>query len=108
MTSCADARVVYAGPFRSYGRLLILNAGDGYYLLLAGMDRVGVEVGQFVLAGEPVGQMGGYELGNATSSAAPGAVEGSGPVLYVEFRKDGGPVDPGPWWAKAQGEKVRG
>lgn len=108
VTSCADARVVYAGPFRSYGRLLILNAGDGYYLLLAGMDRVGVEVGQFVLAGEPVGQMGGHESGNATSSAAPGAVEGSGPVLYVEFRKDGGPVDPGPWWAKSQGEKVRG
>lgn len=108
VTSCADARVVYAGPFRSYGRLLILNAGDGYYLLLAGMDRVGVEVGQFVLAGEPVGQMGGQAGGNATSSAAPGAVEGSGPVLYVEFRKDGGPVDPGPWWARAQGEKVRG
>lgn len=112
VTSCADARVVYAGPFRSYGRLLILNAGDGYYLLLAGMDRVGVEVGQFVLAGEPVGQMGGQPGGqqgrNATSSAATGAVEGSGPVLYVEFRKDGGPVDPGPWWAKAQGEKVRG
>ncbi len=108
VTSCADARVVYAGPFRSYGRLLILNAGDGYYLLLAGMDRVGVEVGQFVLAGEPVGQMGGQGVGNATSSAAPAAVEGSGPVLYVEFRKDGGPVDPGPWWAKSQGEKVRG
>lgn len=108
VTSCADARVVYAGPFRSYGRLLILNAGDGYYLLLAGMDRVGVEVGQFVLAGEPVGQMGGSTGGNAASSAALEAVEGSGPVLYVEFRKGGGPVDPGPWWARAQGEKVRG
>jgi septal ring factor EnvC (AmiA/AmiB activator) len=30
------------------------------------------------------------------------------PVLYVEFRKDGAPFDPGPWWAKLQGEKVRG
>jgi len=83
---------------------LIINAGGGYYLLLAGMDQISVEVGQFVLAGEPVATMG------ERSSAAPGAgaVESDGPVLYVEFRKDGGSIDPGPWWSKSQGEKVRG
>jgi septal ring factor EnvC (AmiA/AmiB activator) len=104
VTAPADGWVVFAGPFRSFGRLLIINAGNGYYLLFAGMDRASVEVGQFVLAGEPIGQMGKV----ASPSAALGTVEAGSPVLYVEFRKDGLPVDPGPWWAKTQSEKVRG
>ena len=104
VTAPADGWISFAGQFRSYGRLLIIHAGDGYYLLLAGMDRISVEAGQFVLAGEPVGQMG--EM--ASLSAALSVVEGSGPSLYVEFRKDGGPIDPRPWWARSQTEKVRG
>ena len=103
VTSPADGWVAFAGPFRSFGRLLIINAGSGYYLLLAGMDHINVEVGQFVLAGEPVAAMGG-----APSPPAAGSVEANDPVLYVEFRKDGSSIDPGPWWAKSQGEKVRG
>jgi septal ring factor EnvC (AmiA/AmiB activator) len=104
VVSPSDGWVAFAGPFRSFGRLLIINAGGGYYLLLAGMDQINVEVGQFVLAGEPVASMG------QTSSASPaaGAVESGDPTLYVEFRKDGGSIDPGPWWAKSQSEKVRG
>ncbi len=99
-----DAWVVYAGPFRSFGHLLILNAGNGYYILLAGMQRIDVTLNQFVLAGEPVAVMG-----ETADSAAVMIGSGDGnPVLYVEFRKDGTPVDPGPWWAKSQGEKVRG
>lgn len=100
----SDAWVVYAGPFRSFGQLLILNAGGGYYLLLAGMQRIDVSLNQFVLAGEPVAVMG------ETSEAA-ATIVGSGtgqPVLYIEFRKDGVSVDPTPWWTKPQGEKVRG
>jgi septal ring factor EnvC (AmiA/AmiB activator) len=104
VTSPADGWVAFAGPFRSFGRLLIINAGSGYYLLLAGMDHINVEVGQFVLAGEPVATMGSAPAG----SPSVGAIETSGPVLYVEFRKDGSSIDPGPWWAKSQGEKVRG
>jgi septal ring factor EnvC (AmiA/AmiB activator) len=83
---------------------LIINAGGGYYLLLAGMDQINVEVGQFVLAGEPVATMGETSL----VSPAAGAIETKDPVLYIEFRKDGSSVDPGPWWAKSQSEKVRG
>ena len=104
VVSPADGWVAFAGPFRSYGRLLIINAGGGYYLLLAGMNQINVEVGQFVLAGEPVAIMGEASL----ISPAAGAVETNDPVLYVEFRKDGGSIDPGPWWAKSQSEKVRG
>ncbi|HZT27321.1 MAG TPA: peptidoglycan DD-metalloendopeptidase family protein [Pseudolabrys sp.] len=103
VTSPADGWVVYAGPFRSYGQLLILNAGGGYHILLAGMDRISVDLGQFVLTGEPVAVMG-----DSSHIAAILATGSSQPVLYVEFRKDGIPVDPGPWWAAGEGEKVRG
>ncbi|MXQ13930.1 murein hydrolase activator EnvC family protein [Microvirga makkahensis] len=104
VVSPADGWVAFAGPFRSYGRLLIINAGGGYYILLAGMDQINVDVGQFVLAGEPVATMGDAPLMSLTGSA----IEKNNPVLYVEFRKDGGSIDPGPWWAKSQSEKVRG
>lgn len=100
----ADGWVAFAGPFRSFGRLLILNTGGGYYVLLAGMDQISVDVGQFVLAGEPVATMGP----SSATSRSIGGVETNDPVLYVEFRKDGGPIDPGPWWSRSQSEKVRG
>jgi murein hydrolase activator len=103
VTAPCDGWVVYAGPFRSYGQLLILNAGGGYHVLLAGMERISVDHGQFVLTGEPVAVMGG-----ATQAAAAVAIGSSQPILYVEFRKDGTPVDPGPWWAATDSEKVRG
>jgi murein hydrolase activator len=103
VTAPCDGWVVYAGPFRSYGQLLILNAGGGYHILLAGMERISVDPGQFVLTGEPVAVMGG-----GPQSAAAVATGSSQPVLYVEFRKDGTPVDPGPWWATTDSEKVRG
>ena len=103
VTAPADGWVVYAGPFRSYGQLLILNVGGGYHVLLAGMDRISVDLGQFVLTGEPVAIMG-----SGSHIAAILATGSSQPVLYIEFRKDGIPVDPGPWWAAGEGEKVRG
>jgi septal ring factor EnvC (AmiA/AmiB activator) len=103
ITAPADGWVVFAGSFRSYGQLLILNVGSGYHVLLAGMDRISVDLGQFVLTGEPVAVMG-----NSSHIAAILATGSSQPVLYIEFRKDGIPVDPGPWWAAGEGEKVRG
>jgi len=109
VTSPCDGWVVYAGPFRSYGQLLILNAGGGYHIVLAGMDRISVDIGQFVLTGEPVATMGsGTAQVAAASSVGTGQVGASQPVLYVEFRKDGTPVDSAPWWAKKESEKVRG
>ena len=103
ITSPCDGWVVYAGPFRSYGQLLILNAGGGYHVLLAGMERISVDLGEFVLTGEPVAVMGGQA--QVSAAIAAGSKQ---PVLYVEFRKDGTPIDPSPWWATNQGEKVRG
>jgi murein hydrolase activator len=103
ITAPCDGWVVYAGPFRSYGQLLILNAGGGYHVLLAGMERISVDLGQFVLTGEPVAVMGGGPQASSTGMTGP-----KQPVLYVEFRKDGAPIDPSPWWATNEGEKVRG
>jgi septal ring factor EnvC (AmiA/AmiB activator) len=102
--SPVDGWIVYAGPFRSYGQLLILNAGDGYHVLLAGMDKISVELGQFVVMGEPVAQMG---TGGPRQAAAVNAGF-SQPVVYVEFRKDGQSINPAPWWAVQLTEKVRG
>ncbi|AZO73201.1 MULTISPECIES: murein hydrolase activator EnvC [unclassified Mesorhizobium] len=95
VTAPADGNVLYAGPFRSYGQLLILNAGDGYHVVLAGMSRISVATGQSVLAGEPVGAMGEARVASTSASQNGNAT----PELYVEFRKDGKPVDPAPWWA---------
>ncbi|MCP3461902.1 MULTISPECIES: murein hydrolase activator EnvC [unclassified Bradyrhizobium] len=103
VTTPCDGWVVYSGPFRSYGQLLILNAGGGYHVLIAGMERISVNIGQFVLTGEPVAIMG-----STSQVASIFATNASQPVLYVEFRKDGTPIDPGPWWAANEGEKVRG
>ena len=47
----------------------------------------------------------GVVLGAAATAAAVGAAR---PVLYIELRKDGTAIDPGPWWAKSDIEKARG
>lgn len=104
VTAPADGWVAYAGPYRSFGQLLILNVGNGYYIVLAGMDRINVGLGQFVLAGEPVAAMGD----GSTKTAAAIALGAAQPLLYVEFRKDGATIDPGPWWARPELQKVRG
>ncbi len=106
VTAPCDGWVVYSAPYRSYGQLLIINAGGGYHVVLAGMERISVDVGQFVLTGEPVGVMGNGP--NVASALTAGVAGSSQPVLYVEFRKDGSPVDPNPWWAITDSEKVRG
>lgn len=102
IVSPADGWVVYAGPFRSYGQLLILNAGSGYHVILAGMEEIDVQLGQFVLAGEPVAVMGARRVASAEAVG----METSRPVLYVEFRKDTTSIDPSPWWADSSSKRV--
>ncbi len=78
-----DGKVVFAGNFRGYGQLLIIEHSEAYHSLLAGMTRIDGTPGQWLLAGEPVGVMG------------PAAEEK--PSLYVEFRREGRPINPLPW-----------
>jgi murein hydrolase activator len=102
VTAPADGWVVYAGPFRSYGQLLILNAGSGYHIVLAGMEKIDAQLGQFVLAGEPVAVMGARRIASVETVG----LDSSRPVLYVEFRKDGTAIDPSPWWTDTTSKRV--
>lgn len=87
-----DGQIAFAGPFRSYGQILIIAHGDGYHSLLAGLDRIDVSAGQALVAGEPVGRM----------------PDGEGkPHLYFELRHDNQPINPMPWLATRL-EKVNG
>lgn len=100
----ADGRVAFAGPFRSFGQMVILEMGGGFHVVLAGLERADVVRGQFVIAGEPLGVLGQRQEGSIVAIG-----DGAGqPILYVEFRRDGQSIDPGPWWASTQGDRVRG
>lgn len=103
VTAPADGTVVYAQEFRSYGKLLIINAGEGYHLLLAGLGSISVAAGQTVRAGEPIGTMGEAAVSGVVGTGA----ETKRPTLYVEFRRNGKSIDSRPWWAGAS-SKVRG
>ncbi len=82
-----EGRVAFTGPFKGYGRLLIIEHGAGYHTLLAGLGRIDVAVGQWVLSGEPVGVMARV----ATKQKGPK------PSLYIELRRSGQPINPLPW-----------
>lgn len=88
-----DGEVVFAGPFRNYGQILIIEHRGGYHTLLAGLGRIDTNAGQWVLAGEPIGAMGPRN--------------NSQPTLYLELRRNGQPINPLPWLA-AGNQKVRG
>ncbi|MEN2494805.1 MAG: Murein hydrolase activator EnvC [Hyphomicrobiaceae bacterium hypho_1] len=98
VTSPCDGWIVYAGAFRSYGQLLIINAGSGYHVLLANLSRLNVQLGQFVLTSEPVGTMVGIDRHGTLPTD---------PLLLVEFRKNGKPIDPNPWWIKNNKDRMQ-
>ncbi len=102
--SPVTGKIEFAGKFRSYGQMVIVNPGDGYLVLLAGMDQTLTQHGQSIKAGEPVGTMGEKPGKLALSN---GLTQLSTPVLYVEFRKNGDPVDPTPWWIGNRQEAMR-
>jgi len=77
-----DGKIVFAGPFRDYGQLLIIEHGGGYHSLLAGFGELYASVGQWVLIGEPVGAMAPQKR------LAP---------LYLELRRSGKAINPEPW-----------
>lgn len=85
-----DGTVAYAGKFRGYGLLLIIEHSEGYHSLLAGMSRIDVTQGQQVIAGEPVGVIDKGDNGE--------------PILYVELRRNGQPINPVPWLAARKNE----
>ncbi|MEO5808160.1 peptidoglycan DD-metalloendopeptidase family protein [Devosia sp.] len=95
VVAAADGWVLYKGPYLNYGQIVILNSGQSYTVLLAGLDTVTVNIGQFVLMGEPIGTMGSRTIGRTVTTSA----GNSQPTLYIELRKDNEPIDPTGWWA---------
>lgn len=91
----ADGWVLYKGPYLNYGQIVILNTGQTYTALLAGLETVTVDIGQFVQMGMPLGTMGSRTIGRTVTTNA-GAAQ---PTLYIELREDNEPVDPTGWWA---------
>ena len=91
----ADGWVLYKGPYLNYGQIIILNTGQGYTALLAGLETVTVDIGQFVQMGMPLGTMGSRTIGRTVTTNA-GADQ---PTLYIELRQNNDPVDPTGWWA---------
>ncbi len=88
-----DGEVAYAGTFRSYGLLLIIEHGEEYHILLSGFSRIDSGEGLSLRAGEPVGVMGRRENGGTT--------------LYMEVRRNGEPINPVTWLA-SMNRKVSG
>ncbi len=78
-----DGTVIFSGPFKGYGNIIIVEHGDGYLSLLAGLGNIDCELGQMLLAGEPVGTM----------------PDDKSAKLYLEIRKDRHPINPAPWIA---------
>jgi len=108
VTSPCDGKIMFAGPFRGYGQMLIIAANGGYHVLLAGVANIDGVVGQVVLAGEPVGRMGaGRKLSRQDLQQGNTPKGIGGERLYIEFRRNGVPVDPAPWFAALR-EKVSG
>ncbi|KRA44879.1 murein hydrolase activator EnvC family protein [Devosia sp. Root635] len=91
----ADGWVLYKGPYLNYGQIVILNTGQNYTALLAGLETITVDIGQFVQMGMPLGTMGSRTIGRSVTTSA-GAAQ---PTLYIELRQNNEPVDPTGWWA---------
>lgn len=91
ITAPYDGRVLYSGPFRKYGNIVILGVENRYQMVLAGMSETTTYVGQELLAGEPIGFL-------EEEKSPHGGVSSQRGQLYMELRFDGKPIDPAPWF----------
>lgn len=84
VTAAAEGTVVYVGWLRGFGRIVIVDHGEGHHTLHAHLGRTVVENGQMVAKGETLALVGDTESLN-------------GPKLYFELRSNGRAVDPEPF-----------
>ncbi|MEJ2036246.1 MAG: hypothetical protein P8X69_09375 [Maritimibacter sp.] len=102
VTTPWPATIRYLGPLLDYGQVAILEPGEDYLLVLAGLGEVFGTVGDVIPEGTPVGLMGGAapadDQGILISSPEGGGAEAS-ESLYIELRRNGSPVDPANWFA---------
>jgi murein hydrolase activator len=103
VSSPSDGWVAFSGSYRSYGQVLILNTGNGYHLVFIGIENTLAEIGQFVLAGEPIAVMSRKD-----ETIVKNELLDKGNLLYIELRKDGQAIDSRSWWSPQHIEKARG
>lgn len=98
----ADAIVRYAGPFLEYGYVVVLEPDPKTMIVLAGLAQLRVETGAPVRRGDLVGVLGGRPLGVEEYVMLPESETGApgGETLYIEVRRDRGPIDPEPLFAQ--------
>ena len=89
--SPSKGKVVFAGPFKGLGNLLIIEFSDKIHILLGGLEKIFIPVGQKVLEGEPVGIISSLKIKDK--------------ILYFELRKNGQAINPLPWLALEQNRK---
>jgi septal ring factor EnvC (AmiA/AmiB activator) len=82
----APGLVRFAGWFRGYGRLVILDHGNRFFTVSGHLGELAVDVGDAVAAGDAIGTVG--DTGSL-----------SGARLYFEIRQGSQPLDPGDWLA---------
>lgn len=101
VTTPWPATIRYVGPLLNYGNVMILEPGEGYLLVLAGMQTLYGEVGEVIAAGAPVGLMGGGDPGVQEFLVAASQDGGARDTetLYLELRQGADPVDPMAWFA---------
>lgn len=106
VTAPAAATIRYRGPLTDYGNVMILEPGDGYLMVIAGLETVYGQVGEVVPAGAALGLMPGGDQGLVDFLDQTAHQQGSGPqdsgrteTLYLELRQGSGPVDPADWFA---------
>ena len=97
-----DGRILYVGPFRDLGRVLIIRHDRRYYSVLVGLGRADAKLGDWVLAGEPVGAMPDIPSPRSGAEAREAQESDPGRSLYYELRRDSRPVDPQPWLASVE------
>jgi septal ring factor EnvC (AmiA/AmiB activator) len=101
VTTPWPATIRYRGPLLDYGNVMILEPGDGYLLVLAGLDQVYGVQGEVLPAGTPIGLMGGNapDAQMFLNQATKGGGADRSETLYMELRQGDTPVDPGIWFA---------
>ncbi|WP_380054954.1 murein hydrolase activator EnvC family protein [Falsihalocynthiibacter sp. SS001] len=101
VTTPAAATIRYRGPLLDYGNVIILEPQAGYLLVIAGLSEVYGEAGEVLLAGDPVGLMGGRapEAQEFLQKGQNGSSTSRSETLYIELRQGTSPVDPAPWFA---------
>ncbi|PIE06560.1 MAG: peptidase M23 [Rhodobacterales bacterium] len=104
VTTPWPATIRYLGPLLDFGEVAVLEPGEGYFLVLAGLGQLFGKVGEVLPKGAAVGLMGGTAMG-ADQAFLMSVAEGGGAeateTLYIELRRNGEPLDPGEWFTEA-------